>query len=548
MSEIGPVLLISPPPSDPTQPYSSLPTLTGFLRNRGVKVIQRDLGIDLLDMLLTPSALMTAHDCAMNRAGTMEGESEDNYLERYCGIIGLSDYIIGHVDDAKRVMHDTTLFYDIQQYQWASNILGLACELLSLPYHPTRLFPYSYETEIELSYRGLAEGCSRKEDNLFLALFEQKILPQIKKISPLFVGISTTYDFQMVPAFSLSRLIKKSLPELHVNIGGAFIQGMETQLLNDPRWFEFADSFVVGEGETALFMLADSLSNGRELGQVPNLITMQEGRPYASNLRWYEDITKLPCPDYDGLPLDRYLSPEVVLLLASTRGCYYGRCAFCDVAKNTKAFHRQMGHDQFIAHVLELHEKYGCKRFFICDDAMPPAKMREMARLVTERLPEVTWQTEARFEKSLTPEFVSTLKKGGCRQLSFGFESASQRVLNLMNKNNVVEEDRKILISCAENGIAVNLQTFIGFPTESRDEAGETINFLIENERYIASIGFGIFASDMTASRISVRNLSSEYCSHSIFIHCCIRPAMNSALSDSNMIHQYTKFCYLICI
>jgi hypothetical protein len=119
--------------------------------------------------------------------------------------------------------------------------------------------------------------------------------------------------------------------------------------------------------------------------------------------------------------------------------------------------------------------------------------MREMARLVTERLPEVTWQTEARFEKSLTPEFVSTLKKGGCRQLSFGFESASQRVLNLMNKSNVVEEDRKILISCAENGIAVNLQTFIGFPTESRDEAGETITFLIENERYIASIGFGIF-------------------------------------------------------
>ncbi|MCK9313556.1 MAG: radical SAM protein [Methanocorpusculum sp.] len=490
-----PIVLLYPPPSDPTQPYSSLPALTGFLRSHGFKVIQKDLGIEMLNELLTPASLRKARDLAVNRADLTDPESGSEYFKRYYGIIGLSDYIIGHVDEAKCVMRDKTQFSDLKRYQWAANILGMACELVSLPHHPTRLEPYSYETDIELSFKGLFEGTSGRFDNLFFEIFAEKVVPEILKLNPLFVGISTTYHFQIIPAFTLSRLLKQASPELHINIGGAIIQDMEADLLLDPKWFAFADSFVVGEGETSLVRLAENLLAGDNPGHdVKNLISLVNGVPAASGLRWYEDMKSLPCPDYDGLGLDQYLSPEPVLLLSSTRGCYYGKCAFCDVTKNTKAFHRQMDNGQFTDHICEMHRKYGADRFFLCDDAMPPAKMLTLAKLVTEKLPGVTWQAEARFEKVMTPEFLSAVKKGGCRQLSFGFESASQRVLDMMNKNNSAKLDREILDSCAKNGIAVNLQTFIGFPTETREEARETIDFLIENEQKIASIGFGIFS------------------------------------------------------
>ena len=36
-------------------------------------------------------------------------------------------------------------------------------------------------------------------------------------------------------------------------------------------------------------------------------------------------------PDFDGLPLERYLAPELVLPLATSHGCYHGKCAFCNV-------------------------------------------------------------------------------------------------------------------------------------------------------------------------------------------------------------------------
>lgn len=48
------ISLLFPPSWHPSQPYLSLPSLTGFLNQAGVNnVIQRDLNIEALDTMLT---------------------------------------------------------------------------------------------------------------------------------------------------------------------------------------------------------------------------------------------------------------------------------------------------------------------------------------------------------------------------------------------------------------------------------------------------------------------------------------------------------------
>ena len=50
------VSLVFPPSWHPSQPYLSLPSLTGFLVQAGVNnVTQRDLNIEVLDTILTES-------------------------------------------------------------------------------------------------------------------------------------------------------------------------------------------------------------------------------------------------------------------------------------------------------------------------------------------------------------------------------------------------------------------------------------------------------------------------------------------------------------
>ena len=43
-----------------------------------------------------------------------------------------------------------------------------------------------------------------------------------------------------------------------------------------------------------------------------------------------EKTTALPLPDFDGFPLDHYFVPERIIPYLATRGCYWGRCTFCD--------------------------------------------------------------------------------------------------------------------------------------------------------------------------------------------------------------------------
>ena len=42
-----------------------------------------------------------------------------------------------------------------------------------------------------------------------------------------------------------------------------------------------------------------------------------------------EDLRVVPAPDFDGLPLEKYFAPHLVLPYDPTRGCYWGKCTFC---------------------------------------------------------------------------------------------------------------------------------------------------------------------------------------------------------------------------
>lgn len=421
-------------------------------------------------------------------------DNHEGYLPRFEGLAGWVPYIIEHVEEAKRLMRDPEVFYDLERYRWANSVLQLACDLAALPHHPALLAPHKYVNGIKLTFGGLLEATKQRPDNLFYEIFRQKVIPALLALDPLLVGISVTYHFQVLPGFTLGRLLKREAPDLHVTIGGAIVSRMESHILCNPGFFEFADSFVIGEGETALRMLAESLRLGQGPPAAPNLVCNVGGRPAVAGFGHIERTEDFPCPDFDGLELERYLSPEPILLLPSTRGCYWGKCAFCDVSHGSRRAYRPVHPDQLSRHVTSLHKRYGARRFVLCDDAVPLPNMKEMARLVKNDLPDVTWQGEARFEQAMSESFIEQLHAGGCRHLTFGLESASQRVLELMNKNNRIENDKRILRLCAENGIAVNVQTFLGFPTEIREEALSTCKLLEDYEYGIASFGFAIFS------------------------------------------------------
>ena len=127
------------------------------------------------------------------------------------------------------------------------------------------------------------------------------------------------------------------------------------------------------------------------------------------------------------------------------------------------------------------------------DECVTPRRCRELATFIQNLANPIFWQAEVRFEQAFTPDLLRHMYEGGCRQLMFGNESVSQRVLDLMNKGTSAELNREIIRNTSRAGIAVHLYNILGFPGETKSEAEETVEFLISGTRWITSCGFGEF-------------------------------------------------------
>ena len=123
---------------------------------------------------------------------------------------------------------------------------------------------------------------------------------------------------------------------------------------------------------------------------------------------------------------------------------------------------------------------FGFVSFYFTDEAIPPDTAIKVAEAVSQGQLAIKWFGEVRFEEAFGEETLKKLHKGGCRMLMFGMESSVQRVLDHMRKGTKPEQIKAIIKACAKTGIRPFVMFFTGFPTETREEATETIRF-IEN-------------------------------------------------------------------
>ena len=289
-------------------------------------------------------------------------------------------------------------------------------------------------------------------------------------------------------------LIKEHFPHIHVTVGGNTITRLRDVLPDKPELFAHFDSAVVYEGETAFLQLIEAVGAGRTLANVPNVIYRDDSGIHTSPLSYAEDMASLPPPDFDGLPLDRYFLPERILPYLATRGCYWGRCEFCDHGEGYTAGYRTKKIEAVIEEIRGLRDKYQTRHFHFTDESYPPALFRKLTRKLVETNLGIAWTTHMRFEKSLLDDEVwKDAVASGCRYLHFGYESGNERVLKLMDKATTTEVIHRSLELSAGVGIWNHVMGFFGFPGERREDALDSIRFLEDNKNLVHSIGFGTF-------------------------------------------------------
>lgn len=496
------VALVYPPSCDPTAPYLAVPMLTGFLRAHGVSVLPVDANVEAYDALLSaPRARferrrLEARLAELDARPSLGHEEQLEYLA-LAAARGDAAHVERTVEEAKATLRSDAIF-DPEAYTRATGAIDAALRVVSATHFPLHLDFTAYRTPLGLTSLEEIDRAAAAGRDPFRDYVHNALIPRLAESGAKVIGLSVCFPGQLQPAYAFAAAIKRALPGVHLTAGGPGVTQMLVRLEGErlARALGPFDSAVLYEGERTLLALVEALSAKKPLRSVPNVVVRDKLHgARATPGHGMEDLKSLPAPDFDGMPLELYFSPTLVLPYDPTRGCYWGKCTFCHygLAEVGTASYRERDVATAVAHLTALAERHRTRTFYLSQDSVAPKTIVKLAEAIAASGADLRWATDLKPEKYLTAERAEVLKRGGAVACALGVESASPRVLELIDKGAPIEVVGDVMSRLTRAGVAAEAMCFTDFPTESYDEAMATLRFLAERRGDVAVYIVGEF-------------------------------------------------------
>lgn len=314
---------------------------------------------------------------------------------------------------------------------------------------------------------------------------DELTLDFIKAFASDIVGFSaTTPNVSDVNMFS--ERVKKSNPEIMTVIGGPHCAGEPIATL---RMCSSIDALVRGEGEMVMLDLAD----GVQFESIGSLTYRKSDGSIVSNpdRPLIESLDSLPHPARDLLDMGYYTRPSRFISrnfslrtthIFTARGCPFN-CHYCAgplIGRRTVRYHSPQ---RVVAEIEELIGKYSIEAVYFAEDMFLSNRNRvqEMTALFKQHNihKKISWMAQIS-TNIVSRELLDMMKDAGCVHVEYGFESGSQRILDLMNKRASVERNREVAILTRKSGLHFQGNFIVGYPAEREEDFKKTVSFIKE--------------------------------------------------------------------
>jgi anaerobic magnesium-protoporphyrin IX monomethyl ester cyclase len=308
----------------------------------------------------------------------------------------------------------------------------------------------------------------------------------IKTFFPDIIGITSTSP-QICNAVKTAQIAKKINPSCITFIGGSHITALP-EILKDFKVFDYG---IYGESEISFAKILNKIRNNDNIEGSDGLIWLSGNNINVKKPELIKNIDDLPFPAWHLLPMKMYKPSPAnyrslpAINLMTSRGCPFN-CVFCHKPIFGKMF-RPHSAKRVVEEIEYVQKNYGIKDIQFFDDTFTLNKQRviDICNIIIKKRIKINWNCMTRVD-CVNEELLKLMKKAGCYEVTFGIESGSERILNLINKGTNKKQDRFAVSLAKKAKLDTRASYMLGFPTETKEEIKETIKFAKELNTDIA--------------------------------------------------------------
>lgn len=452
-----------------------------------------DLNLQVHEDLLTGDSLRTAiRDCLTkpddffsNHRFRRNSRFDEHLAKSSLRAIGY--FLADRLDDAKRKLRQKeTYTFDLSGAPKSNRPLSIfdnARRILFLS--PLLHCSYSHSNQgYYLSTSDLHHAAKYFLDSPYFDYFHKSLL-NLDYYNADVIGCSISFAEQIIPAVTLSKVIKKLWPDRIILVGGNYITLMFQRLIVSPGIFDVFDGIVCGDGEGTLLQIGENIKHGRDWHDKVDNLSFKNESTSIQPISWSKwDYKQSPIPDFDDFKLNQYFVAHPQLVYMTARGCYWGKCSFCNYAATHKDY-QSTDVEKVVFHLKTLAEKYSISSFYLSDDAIHPKRIYQIAKQLLKENIKLNWWCLSRFDRTnnrlWSKSEIEDIVRAGCYRVFFGGESVDECIQESMAKGFDASAIRNSLEEIIDSELHAHISMIIGAPGESLESADKTINWCLES-------------------------------------------------------------------
>jgi anaerobic magnesium-protoporphyrin IX monomethyl ester cyclase len=276
-------------------------------------------------------------------------------------------------------------------------------------------------------------------------------------------------------ARSVLHALRQATPGAKVIAGGAAFGVAPEALFRDLA----VDYAVAGDGERASVALVNALSSGAPIEGLPGLVRDRNGTVVFTPPGEDADLDSLARPSlHRWIDLARYQRHGATIPIQTKRGCVY-KCIYCTY-RNVEGWGYRTRDPELVAdEIEELKIKAGVHHFDFVDSTFnsPPGHAVQVCEAITRRRLGVQLDTTNFTPATASAELLGAMKAAGFRSLGITAESASDPVLEKLEKGFDAAKVREVAERVEKFGIRTLWIFLVGGPGETAETVEETLAF-----------------------------------------------------------------------